>query len=35
MDNAEFTFTLMFPNHNGYDSLYCKLMDYVRDNREE
>ena len=34
-DCAEFTFDLMFPDCNGYDSLYCKLDRYIRDNREE
>ena len=34
-DAAEFIFDITFPGMNGYDSVYCKLDDYIRGNRED
>ncbi len=33
-DCAEFIFDLTFPGYNGYDSLYTKLDEYIREFRE-
>ena len=35
MDCAEFIAQVSFPDLNAYDTIYCKLADYVNENRDD